>query len=248
MSVLAKLHRLSTQLIHKIDLDIPAVTYCIFPAIPWRNQTHLNIAPANTCCLQPRTFIRGMFKCAIYIIFFYEHSCQALGLIPFPTREFEWEKPFQWRGSSLLFYSSHRGCYGLYWEHNLLRCPSWKSPDGFRSTSSRKIQFPRHSFTCRRFWAKISMLVDHRWHAAGACPGLHARVQAILNPNSSSGYSTSSSNVCTASFLRSIEHLLSDIKSISLIDPARLDKHSRRLRNFSECKAINLTLSPSLRF
>ena len=34
MSVLAKLHRLSTQLIHKIDLDIPAVTYCIFPAIP----------------------------------------------------------------------------------------------------------------------------------------------------------------------------------------------------------------------
>ena len=34
MSVLAKLHRLSTQLIHKMDLDIPAVTYCIFPAIP----------------------------------------------------------------------------------------------------------------------------------------------------------------------------------------------------------------------
>lgn len=81
------------------------------------------------------------------------------------------------------------------------------------------------------------MLVDHRCRAAGACPGLNARVQAILNPNSSI--------VRSASFLRGIEQLLSDIKSISLINPAGLDKHTRRPRNFSECKAINLTLRSS---
>lgn len=92
------------------------------------------------------------------------------------------------------------------------------------------------------------MLVDHRCHEAGACPGLNVRVEAILNPNSSSCYSTFPSNVRSACFLLSIEQLLSDIKSISLINPARLVKHTRRPQNFSECKAIDLTLRSSLRF